>query len=176
MFELKKGIDILSHIGGLKSAEEVEKVFSDSMDDASLEKIQRIKNEEARLKIANAIIMGQPDNVFVNTGTPEDKQFIINLSLKKGEESNLAIKDHTIHYDLADEQARIIDRTYYIANDDERVSTLAQRISRDDAYKYVKENMTGIMKGMTFIVGFYSRGPVGAEAAIPRGQRTFVRS
>lgn len=172
MFELKKGIDILNNIGGVKSAEEVEKVFRDSMDDDNFQKIQRIKNEEARLKIANAIIMGQPDNVFVNTGTPEDQQFIIDLSLKKGEEANLAIKDHTIHYDLADEQARIIDRTYYIANDDERVSALAQRISRDDAYKYVKENMTGIMKGMTFIVGFYSRGPVGAEAAVPAIEAT----
>lgn len=172
MFELKKGIDILNHIGGVKSAEEVEKVFRDSMDDDNFQKIQRIKNEEARLKIANAIIMGQPDNVFVNTGTPEDKQFIIDLSLKKGEESNLAIKDHTIHYDLADEQGRIIDRTYYIANDDERVSALAQRISRDDAYKYVKEYMTGIMKGMTLVVGFYSRGPVGAEPTIPAIEAT----
>ncbi len=172
MFELKKGIDILNHIGGVKSAEEVEKVFRDSMDDDNFQKIQRIKNEEARLKIANAIIMGQPDDVFVNTGTPEDKQFIIDLSLKKGEEAKLAIKDHTIHYDLADEQARIIDRTYYIANDDERVSALAQRISRDDAYNYVKDKMTGIMKGMTFIVGFYSRGPVGAEAAVPAIEAT----
>ena len=100
MFELKKGIDILNNIGGVKSAEEAEKVFRDSMDDVNFEKIQRIKNEEARLKIANAIIMGQPDDVFVNTGTPEDKQFIIDLSLKKGEEAKLAIKDHTIHYDL----------------------------------------------------------------------------
>ena len=112
------------------------------------EKIQRIKNEEARLKIANAIRMGQPDNVFVNTGSPEDKQFIIDLSLKKGEESKLAIKGHTIHYDLADEQARIIDRTFYIANDDERVSALAQRMGREEALKYVKDNMTGMMKGM----------------------------
>ena len=172
MFELKKGIDILNNIGGVKSAEEVEKVFSDSMDDDNFQKIQRIKNEEARLKIANAIIMGQPDDVFVNTGTPEDKQFIIDLSLKKGEEAKLAIKDHTIHYDLADEQGRIIDRTYYIANDDERVSALAQRISRDDAYKYVKEYMTGIMRGMTLVVGFYSRGPVGAEPTIPAIEAT----
>ena len=172
MFELKKGIDILSHIGGLKRAEEVENVFRDAMDDANLEKIQRIGNEEARLKIANAIMMGQPDNVFVNSGTPEDRQFIIDLSVKKGEESRLAIKDHTIHYDLADEQARIIDRTFYITNDDERVSALALRISRDDAYAYVKEYMTGIMKGMTFVVGFYSRGPVGAVASVPAIEAT----
>jgi len=172
MFELKKGIDILGHIGGLKSDEEAERVFRDSMDDASFEKIQKIKIEEARLKIANAIVLGQPENVFVNTGTPEDKQFIIDLSLKKGEESRLAIKNHTIHYDLAAEQARIIDRTYYITNDDERVSALAQRISREDALQYVKEYMSGIMKGMTMVVGFYARGPIGAEPTIPAIEAT----
>jgi len=172
MFELKKGVDILGHIGGLKSDEEAERVFRDSMDDASFEKIQKIKIEEARLKIANAIVLGRPDNVFVNTGTPEDKQFIIDLSLKKGEESRLAIKDHTIHYDLAAEQARIIDRTYYITNDDERVSALAQRISREDALQYVKEYMSGIMKGMTMVVGFYARGPIGAEPTIPAIEAT----
>jgi len=172
MFELKKGIDILSHVGGVKRAEEAEKIFRDSMDDVNFEKIQKIKNEDARLKIANAIAMGRPDSVFVNTGSPEDRQFIIDLSLKKKEESNLAIKGHTIHYDLAEEQARIIDRTFYITNDDERVSALAQRISREDALKYVKDHMTGIMKGMILVVGFYSRGPVGAEAAIPAIEAT----
>ncbi len=172
MFELKKGIDILSHIGGLKRSEETEKLFRDKIDDSNFEKIQKIKNDEARLKIANAIMLGQPDNVFVNSGSPEDRQFIIDLSCKKGEESKLAINGHTIHYDLAEEQARIIDRTFYIANDDERVSTLAQRMAREDALNYVKEKMFGMMKGMTLVVGFYSRGPVGAETAIPAIEAT----
>ena len=172
MFELKKGIDILSHIGGLKGSDEADKVFRDKMDDENFKKIKKIKNEEARLKIANAIVMGQPDSVFVNTGSPEDRQFIIDLALKKGEEARLAIKGHTIHYDLAAEQARIIDRTYYITNDDEHVSALAQRISREDALKYIQQYMTGIMKGMTLIVGFYARGPIGAEATIPAIEAT----
>jgi phosphoenolpyruvate carboxykinase (GTP) len=72
MFELKKGIDILSHIGGVTSSEEAEQLFRDKMDDANFGKIQKIRNEEARLKIANAIMLGQPDKVFVNTGSPED--------------------------------------------------------------------------------------------------------
>ncbi len=172
MFTLKSGIDILSHIGGLKTADEAEEAFRNSMDRVNFEKIQKIKNEEARLKIANTIAMGQPDSVFVNTGSPEDKQFIINLSLKKGEESKIAIKGHTIHYDLAEEQARIIDRTFYITNDDERVSALAQRISREEALEYIKKYMTGIMKGMILVVGFYARGPVGAFPTIPAIEAT----
>ncbi len=172
MFELKKGVDILSHIGGIENDGEAEKIFRYSMDDANFDKIQKIKNEEARIKIANAIVMGRPDNVFLNTGTPEDKQFIIDLSFKNDEELSLAIKDHTIHYDLAEEQARIIDRTYYICNDDERVSALAQRIGREEALNYVQYHMAGIMEGMTMIVGFYARGPVGAYATIPAIEAT----
>jgi phosphoenolpyruvate carboxykinase (GTP) len=38
---------------------------------------------------------------------------------------------------------------------------------RDEAYEYIKTHMTGIAKGMTLLVGFFSRGPIGAPAAIP---------
>ncbi len=172
MFELKKGIDILCHVGGLKDADGVKKIFRDSMDAADFAKIQKIKNKDARLKIANAIAMGQPDRVFINSGSPEDVQFIKELCLKNEEEARLAINGHTIHYDLAEEQARIIDRTFFIANDDESVSTLANRIKREDALKYVQDYMVGMMKGMILVIGFYSRGPVGAHAAIPAIEAT----
>jgi len=172
MFELKKGLDILTEIGGVKNPAEAEKVFRESMDQANFEKIQKIKNKEARLKIANTIALGRPDNVFINTGSTPDKKFIIDLSIKKGEEAWLAIKDHTIHYDLAAEQARIVDRTFYIANDDEKVSSLALRMSREDAFEYVRKYMIGMMKGSTLIVGFYARGPVGAPPTIPAIEAT----
>ncbi len=172
MFEFKKGVDILSHVGGLTSAEEAEKVIRDSLNDTEFDKLKNIKNKEVRFKIANAITMGQPDRVFINTGSPEDQQYVIELAIQQGEEARLAIKDHTIHYDLAEEQARIIDRTYYIANDDESVNALAQRISREDALQYVQHYMTGIMKGLTLVIGFYCRGPAGAKPTIPAIEAT----
>ncbi len=172
MFELKKGVDILTDIGGVSGAGDVERVFRQSMADADFAKIQLIKNPEARLKIANAIALGQPDRVIVNTGSDEDVAMIRKLALEAGEESDLAMDQHTIHYDLAQEQARIVDRTFYIANDDETVSSLANRIGRQEAYDYVKQYMVGMMKGMTLVVGFYSRGPVGAHAAIPAIEAT----
>lgn len=172
MFELKKGVDILTDLGGLKDESEIEKIFRDKMAEADFNKIQQIKNFEARLKIANAIALGQPDSVFVNTGSEEDKQYIRDMCLKRGEERALATPGHTIHYDLAEEQARIVDRTFYIANDDETVSSLAQRISRPEAYDYAKKYLTGAMKGLVLVIGFYSRGPVGAAAAIPAIEAT----
>lgn len=39
MLELKKGIDILSEIGGVKSADQATSIFKEKMDDANFEKI-----------------------------------------------------------------------------------------------------------------------------------------
>ena len=112
MLELKKGTDILSAIGGVNTEDEANSIFKDMMDEANLAKLDKIKNTEVRMKIANAIAMCRPDNVFINDGSEADKQWVREYSLKKGEEKPLAMKNHTIHYDLKDEQGRIVDRTF----------------------------------------------------------------
>ncbi|MBN1838126.1 MAG: phosphoenolpyruvate carboxykinase (GTP), partial [Spirochaetales bacterium] len=105
--------------------------------------------------------------VFVNSGSPADQLAVRRMSLERGEEKALPMKGHTIHFDLPDEQARIIDRTYYIVNPGEDVSVLALHIPRGEADDYLLRHMRGIMRGKTMLVGFFSRGPVGAQAAIP---------
>jgi phosphoenolpyruvate carboxykinase (GTP) len=167
MLELKKGVDILAKVGGIRGLDEAKTLFEVRCDQENLTKLSRITNEEALLKIANAISMTDPDAVFVNTGSDADVQRIREMSLEKGEERPLPMKGHTIHFDLAKEQARIIDRTFYIVNEGEQVSVLALSIPRDEAYDYIKTYMTGIARGMTLLVGFFSRGPIGAPAAIP---------
>lgn len=123
MLELNKGVDILTDIGGVKGEAEVDRVLREAMDDTEFAKIEKIKNPLARLKIANTIALGQPDKVIVNTGNDQDKQRIRELCLTQGEERALAIPGHTLHYDLAEEQARIVDRTFYIANPEDTVSS-----------------------------------------------------
>ncbi len=167
MLEKKKGIDIVSKIGGIETIDAAMGVFKENMDQDNFSRIQRIKNQEALLKIANAIAMCRPDNVIINTGSADDKAFIRELALKKGEEAELPMKDHTIHYDLKDEQGRIVDRTFYIANKGEQISSLANKKLRDEAMKEVQEIMTGIMQGKTMMVGFYMRGPIGAPVSNP---------
>jgi phosphoenolpyruvate carboxykinase (GTP) len=167
MLKRNEGIDIVQEIGGIETAEAAKKVLEDKLDEKHLARIERIKNSDVLLKIANVIIMCEPDSVFVNTGSEEDRQFIRELSIKKGEEKNLPMNGHTIHYDLKDEQARIIDRTFYIANKGEHLSSLAKKIIREDALETVRKNMTGIMQGKTMMIGFYMRGPVGAPVSNP---------
>ena len=95
MLELKKGVDILSAVGDVQTIDQARKLFQDTLDAEHLARLGRIKNEQALLKIANAIAMCQPDKVFITTGSPEDMQAIRKMSIDKGEESPLALKDHS---------------------------------------------------------------------------------
>jgi len=167
MLELNKGTDIVIEIGGIKTSEAAMKVFEDKLDKENLAKIRQIRTPDVLIKIANSLVLCQPDRVFINSGSEADRQFIRDLSLKNGEEKPLALKGHTIHYDLKEEQGRIIDRTFYIANEGEAVSSLANKMLRADALKEIREKMTGIMRGKTMVVGFYMRGPVGAPVSNP---------
>lgn len=167
MLELKKGADILATVGEITTISDAKSVFEQSLDSVNQQKLAKITNEEALIKVANAISMCRPSSVFINTGSPDDVQWIREHSLEKGEEKALAKEGHTIHFDLPQDQARLVNQTFYIINEDEKMSSLAKSLLRDDALTYIKEFMPGIMTGKVMIVGFYSRGPVGAPAAIP---------
>ena len=167
MFARNQGIDIVEEIGGVTSASAAEQVFQSTLDEAHLSRIRSVQHPDVLRKIANAIVMCRPDRVYVNTGSAQDRQFIRELALQKGEEATLPLDGHTIHYDLKEEQGRIIDRTFYIANEEEKVSSLANRLNRAEALENVKNNMVGIMEGHTMVIGFYLRGPVGSPVSNP---------
>ncbi len=167
MLELKKGDDILAVVGGISTIDEAKDVITEKLDDENQKKLSPIKNEEALIKIANAITMCTPDSVFINSGSAADVQWVREYSLGKGEEKKLAKEGHTIHFDLPQDQARLVNQTYYIINEGEKMSSLAKSVLRAEAIDYIKEFMPGIMTGKTMMIGFYSRGPVGAEATVP---------
>ena len=167
MLKKNEGIDIVKELGGIQTVEEAQALFEQRLDTEHLARIRRLRHPDVLIKIANSIAMCDPGRVYINTGTDADRAFIRQLALNKGEEAVLAMDGHTIHYDLKEEQGRIIDRTYYIANPDEKISSLANKILRDDARTVVREKMAGIMNGATMVVGLYIRGPVGAAASNP---------
>ncbi len=167
MLELKKGLDILTEVGGIRDIAAAKALLEAKLDADNQKKLAVIQNEEALMKVANAIAVCRPAKVMINTGSPEDVQWIREHSIEKGEEAKLAKDGHTIHFDLPQDQARLVNQTFYIVNPEEEMSSLAKPLLRDDALAYIKEFFPGIMEGKVMMVGFYSRGPVGAEAAIP---------
>ena len=167
MFMKNQGVDIVLEIGGISDLEMARSLFEKKMDAANLSKISKIQNAAALLKIANAISMCEPDAVFVNTGSEPDRRFVRNLALQKGEERLLAMENHTLHFDLKEEQGRILDRTFYIANEGDLVSSLANKMFRQEAFRDIREKMVGIMAGKVMMVGFYIRGPAGSPISNP---------
>jgi len=163
----KDCIDIVTELGGIKDLKAAQRVFEQKMDATNLDKLKRIQNSDVLQKIANAIVLCDPDSVFVDTGSQADRQFIRELSLEKGEESRLPMEGHTIHFDLKEEQGRIIDRTYYLYNEGEEVNSLALKKNRAEALEDIRDKMVGIMRGKIMMVGFYLRGPAGAPASNP---------
>lgn len=163
----KNCIDIVTELGGIKDLKAAQRVFKEKLNAENLDKLKRVQNPEVFKKIANAIVLCEPDSVFIDTGSEEDRQFIRELSLKKGEESSLSMEGHTIHFDLNQEQGRIIDRTFYFYNEGEEVNSLALKKLRAEALEDIREKMSGIMKGKIMMAGFYLRGPVGAPASNP---------
>ena len=101
----KDVMDIMTELGGIRTAKAADKLFEQRVAADQLAKLNRVKNEAVRLKIANAIVLCDPDSVFVDNGSNEDRQFIIDLSIKKGEEKTLPMEKHTIHFDLKQENA-----------------------------------------------------------------------
>ncbi|MCG8472427.1 MAG: phosphoenolpyruvate carboxykinase (GTP) [Desulfobacterales bacterium] len=159
-------------VGGIETLEAALAFLEACMDAETFGKLKQIKTETAVITIANAAKLCTPEAIFINTGNEEDKAFVRKGALDAEEEASLPMPNHSIHYDLKDEQGRITDRTFYLAEPDEKVSSLANRIDRSEGLEDVKSKMAGIMKGMTMIVGLYMRGPVGAFASNPSLQIT----
>jgi phosphoenolpyruvate carboxykinase (GTP) len=159
--------DIAQVIGRIETQEAARQLFEKRLDADNLSKIQAITTPAVLVKIANAIALCDPKAVFVNTGTPEDRTWIKRHALEKGEEKTLPMPDHTIHFDLKEEQGRIIDRTFYIVDPEEAVSSLALKKLRQEALEEIRREMAAIMQNKTMIIGFYIRGPVGARVSNP---------
>ena len=160
-------MDVLNTLGQIDSPDQATEVFKQKMDDIHLARISEINHPDILVRIANAIALCNPDTVYINTGSEQDKAFIKNLALEKNEERALSMEDHTIHFDLADEQGRIVDRTFYIADPEDHISSLANRMNRKEALDDIRSSMHNIMAGKTMIIGFYMRGPVGAPVSNP---------
>ncbi len=165
--EKKPGVDIIEHLAKVTSQDEVEKILNNYLDDEQLQRMAPITHPDVRRKIAAALTVCRPRGVFINRGTEEDKAVVREIALSKREEAPLKMERHTIHYDLPQEQGRIVDRTYYIVDPWEDLSTLANRMNRDMALIEVGDHLNGIMDSMTMIIGFYMRGPVGSPVSNP---------
>lgn len=134
-------------------------------DDANKAKANKITNPNILAKIANRIELCNPSSVHIHTGSEEDKAYIRKMALEVGEEQELKMPGHTIHFDPPTEQGRVVKQTYAIEDEGVYTSSLANAMPRSEAEDLIPSAMKNIMDGRTMIIGFFLRGPVGAPTA-----------
>lgn len=70
------------------------------------QKLVTINNPKLNQFIAEYMALCNPAKVFVCTDSPRDIQYIRDAAIQNKEEAELAIENHTIHFDGYHDQAR----------------------------------------------------------------------
>src|SRR3989304_4900476 len=85
--------------------------LENKLDKENYQKLVRIKNPSLHKFIVNCIELCNPEKIFVSTDSPIDIDYIRRTAISSGEEKELAIKGHTVHFDGYFDQARDRDET-----------------------------------------------------------------
>ena len=136
------------------------------------QRLMKIDNLKLHQFIAKYIELCNPDKVFVCADSSDDIDYVRQSAIRNGEESELAIKGHTVHFDSYHDQARDKEHTnILVARGVDLGSTISTR-DRDEGLKEIHEILRDIMKGKELHIRFFCLGPTKSEFSIPCVQLT----
>jgi len=137
-----------------------------------LEKIKALNNVHLLNLIHKYVEHCNPDSVYVCDDSDEDKQYIRNRAIELGEERQLKLEGHTIHYDGPKDQARDKAATKYLLKPDTDLGASLNSTDREEGLKEVHGFLKDIMAGKQLYVLFFCLGPTNSEFSIPCVQLT----
>lgn len=136
------------------------------------QRLMKIDNVQLHQFIAKYIGLCNPDKVFVCADSSDDIDYVRQSAIRNGEESELAIKGHTVHFDSYHDQARDKEHTnILVARGVDLGSTISTR-DRDEGLREIHEILRDIMKGKELYIRFFCLGPTKSEFSIPCVQLT----
>jgi len=136
------------------------------------DKLMRIDNPELHEFIAKYIEHCNPEKVFVCTDSEEDIKYIREITVKNGEETQLANKNHTIHFDNYNDQARDKQNTKILLPEGIKLDKAINTAKRKESLEEIHEIMKDIMKGKEVYIRFFCLGPTNSEFSQPVMQMT----
>lgn len=132
------------------------------------EKLLKINNPSIYQFIVNAIILCNPDDVFICSDTPDEIAHVKNMAIVSREESAaLSIPGHTFHFDGYYDQGRDRDATKFLVPEGETLSSNLNQIEREKGIEKISEILKNSMQGKTMIVRFLTLGPANSPFTIP---------
>ncbi len=147
-------------------------ILKAKLDDSNYRKLIAIDNPALHDFIARYIELCNPDRVFVASDLPEDIQYIRKTAIELGEEKELAIKGHTVHFDGYQDQARDEKNTKFILPKDVDLGPNIKSTDKEKAVIEIDSILKNIMRGKTLFVQFFCLGPLNSEFSMPAVQIT----
>lgn len=143
-------------------------ILKNKLKEGEFAKIEKIKNEKILKFIVDAILLCNPDDVFICSDTPDEVAYIKNMAIVSREEScALLTPGHTFHFDGYYDQGRDREVTKFLVPEGDRLSPALNQIEREKGLSEIKELLKNSMKGKTMIVRFLVLGPCGSIFSIP---------
>ncbi|MCK4436358.1 phosphoenolpyruvate carboxykinase (GTP) [bacterium] len=140
--------------------------------DEDYQKLVGINNSTLHQFIAEYIKLCNPDEVFVSTDSAEDTQRIRQAAIRDGEERELAIKGHTVHFDGYRDQARDEKNTKFLLPKGVDLGPNISSIDKEEGLEEIRAFLKNIMRGHRLYVQFFCLGPTNSEFSIPAVQLT----
>ena len=142
------------------------------LDEQNLKKLEGLNNPKVMEVVEKYIKHCKPAKVTVITDSQEDIDYVRDLSKKNGEERELAIEGHTIHFDGMKDQARDKANTKVLLPEGKQVSKFINSTERESGLNEVVGFMDGVMEGKELLVCFFCLGPNNSKFSIPALQMT----
>ncbi len=135
-------------------------------------KLMELNNTKLHNFIAKYNEIYNPDSVYICDDSEKDRQVIKNRAVENGEEINLSISGHTVHFDGFNDQARDKANTKYLLSENTELGSNFNAVYKgsglDEIHRYLKD----IMSGKEVFVLFFCLGPTNSEFSIPCVQIT----
>ena len=148
------------------------KLLREKLGNENFKKLEALKNAKLMEFASKYVELFNPDSVFVRTDSKEDAGYIRKRAIELGEEKELAIKGHTIHFDGYFDQARDKENTRYLLRSDEVLGSDIKSVDREEGLKEVHDLFKNAMKGKEMYICFYCLGPTDSAFSISAVQIT----
>ncbi|MCK4261725.1 phosphoenolpyruvate carboxykinase (GTP), partial [bacterium] len=136
------------------------------------QKLMAMNNPTLHQFIAEYIDLCNPDEVFVSTDSAEDTRRIRQAAIRDGEEKELAIKSHTVHFDGYRDQARDEKNTKFLLPKGVDLGPNILSVDKEEGLEEIRAILKNIMRGHRLYVQFFCLGPTNSEFSIPAVQLT----
>jgi phosphoenolpyruvate carboxykinase (GTP) len=130
-----------------------------NLEPEQFEKINELGQSDMTRFVVESAKLCKPATVFIATDSEEDRLYVREQALARGEEFELATPGHTYHFDGIRDQGRDKENTRYLLPPNVHLGEHINYSLREDGLAEVLGILDGAMRGKEMIVRFYCLGP-----------------